>query len=251
MSLINITVDIDAPRAALRELRDKQLPFTIAKALTYTAQDGQAESRRVEGQVFKLRNDWLTYNTKIKAATKDNLVAVVYEDSRNRKGDAPDYLGDQEDGGIRGGYLKIAGAEYRAIPTKYLNPFGTVIPRELMPQNLLQAADGKYTVTVTRRIGDFKYQRNAIRRQQLVRGMSFFVVQLTNGTLAICTRIPPSQEAIPFYILTPSARVGGIFPMQETVERVVDAKFEENFHKAGLETIASDLLRGSGIEVRL
>jgi len=72
-------------------------------------------------------NDWLTYNTKIKAATKDNLVAVVYEDSATAKAMRRTTWETRKTAESAADNLKIAGAEYRAIPTKYLNPFGTVI----------------------------------------------------------------------------------------------------------------------------
>jgi len=248
---LTIKVNIDGPLKAFRDLRTNQLPFTIARALTMTAIDGQAAMRDLEGSVFTMRNDWLIRNTRIKAATRENLVAEVYEDTRNRKGSAPDYLSDQESGGVRTGFVWWNRVEYRAIPTKYLNPFNGVIPRELAAQNLLNAVDGKYTVTVTKRVGDFKYKRNAIRKQKLVQNMVFFVVTLKSGTLALCGRQARENNAIPFYVLETSAKVSPTFPAFEEVNKMAQETFPENFRRAAIETIASDLLRGSGVSVRL
>jgi hypothetical protein len=251
MPILSMSVDVDGPLKAFADLRQNQLPFTIARALTMTAQDSQAAMRELEGKVFRLRNDWLVQNTRIKAATTTNLVAQVYEDTRNRSGSAPDYLSDQETGGLRVGFVRWNGNVYRAVPTKYLNPFGGVIPRELAAQNLLGAVNGKYTITVMKRVGDFKYQRNAVRRQNRVQTMAFFVVKLKDGTLALCGRNAGSQEAIPLYILVAGAHVSGIFPAFDTVSEVATAKFPENLTKAATETIANDLLRGSGIRIKL
>lgn len=249
--MLGIRVDIDGPRAGCANLRDSQLPFTIARALTMTAQAGQAAMRALEGNVFRLRNDWLTRNTRITAATTENLTATVYEDTRNRSGSAPDYLSDQESGGTRAGFVRWNGTTYRAVPTRYLNPFNNVIPRELAAQNLLNAVDGKYTVSVLRREGDFRYQRNSVRNQRLVQGMAFFVVNLNDGTLAICGRHQGSREAIPFYILATAAQLRDIFPAYNEVQQAAEATFTANFSKAATETIANDLLRGSGLQVKL
>lgn len=244
MALLSAKVDISGPLAAFQNLRREQLPWTIARALTKTAQDAQAGTRTLEGQVFKLRNDWITRNTKITAARKTSLVASVFEDARNRKGGMGDFLGDQEYGAERDGFVVWEGRPYRVIATKYLNPFGRVIPRELQAQSLLSAVNGRYTTR--NRKGQI-----AVKDQRLVNGMVFFVVKLKSGALAICGRKPHMQEAIPFYILVTKAHLRGIFPMFPMVESIVAAKFQENFKTAALETIGNDLLRGSGLRIRL
>lgn len=246
--MLSARVNVDGPMRAFGELRREQLPWIIARALTRTAQDGQTASRRLEGEVFKLRNDWLTRNTKITPAQKTALVATVYEDARNRAGRVGDYLSDQEDGATRGGFVTVRDGEfsgtYRAIPTKYVTPFGRVIPRELLPQNLLSSVAGRYT-TFNRR------GQIALKNQRLVNGMVFFVQKLSRGDLAICGRRPGMHEALPFYILARAAQVSGRFPMAQTVIALAEERFPENFRLAAIETLGNDLLRGSGLRVKL
>jgi hypothetical protein len=244
MAILGAKVDVSGPMAAFQNLRREQLPWTIARALTKTAQAAQISVRRLEGEVFRMRNDWIVRNTKITPATKSLLVATVYEDIRNRKGIVGDYLSDQEAGGTRPGYVTVEGRRYRAIPTKYLNPFGRVIPRELLPQNLLGAVAGRFTT----------YNRKgqiALKNQRLVNGMVFFVQKLKGGDLAICGRRPHTQDALPFYILIHSARISARFPMFVTVDRVAQGTFPENLRNAAIETMGNDLLRGSGLRIKL
>jgi hypothetical protein len=244
MAILSAKVDVSGPLAAFQNLRRDQLPWTIARALTKTALAGQAASRRLEGEVFRMRNDWIVRNTKITPAQKGMLVATVYEDTRNRKGVVGDYLSDQETGATRGGYVSVEGRRYRAIPTKYLNPFGRVIPRELLPQNLIGAVAGRYT----------SFNRKGqivLKNQRLVNGMVFFVQKLKGGDLAICGRQPHSHDAKPFYILINSARIPGRFPMFATVQRVTQETFPENFRNAAIETMGNDLLWGSGLRIKL
>jgi hypothetical protein len=248
MPILAAKVDISGPLAAFENLRRDQLPWVIARTLTALAKDGQAAAQALERQVFRLRNDWIVRNTKITPAQKTRLVAEVLEDTRNRRGKVGDFLDEQETGESRRGFVVVRGGKfagvYRAIATKYVNPFGNSIPRELMPQNLLDAVNGRYTT----------YNRKgqiALKNQRLVNGMAFFVQKLTGGALAICGRRPGSQEALPFYILTPSAHLRGIFPLQRKVSEVVQARLEERFKAAAIETIGNDLLRGSGLRIKL
>jgi len=244
MPILSAKVDISGPLAAFQNLRRDQLPWTIARALTATAVAGQAASRRLEGQVFKMRNDWIVRNTKITAARKTSLVATVYEAARNRKGLVGDYLSDQESGASRGGFVLVEGRKYRAIPTKYVSPFGRVIPRELLAQNLLTAINGRFS-TINRK------GQIALRNQRLVNGMAFFVQKLTKGDLAICGRRPGQREAMPFYILVASVKLRARFPMFHTVQQMAEETFPVNFRNSAIETIGNDLLRGSGLRIRL
>ncbi len=242
MPAISIKVDIDGPRAALENLRAEQLPFTIARSLTIAAQSGQAVAREEEATVFKLRNDWTTRNTKIKAATKQNLVAEVYTDTANRATGAPDYLPGQQSGREK---VPVNGRQHIAIPTEYLKKMvgDGIIPQELRPKALLAYAQN----------GGKRMTRGGKLRSQSarIRGMVFFLQRLQSGAYAIFGRYMTDREAYPMYLLVSEVHIRGRFPMEATVEKRVQDIFPELFKKAAAETIANDMLRGSGIQVKL
>lgn len=75
---MNITVEIQADFTRLRQVF-RQFPFASALALTKTAQDVQLDERRDLSQNFVLRNNWVSQGVRIKAATKANLEAAVFQ----------------------------------------------------------------------------------------------------------------------------------------------------------------------------
>lgn len=251
MALLGIKVDVDGPMRAFKGLREEQLPFTIARALTMTAVNARDETRSLEKNVFTLRNDWTQQRTLTRAATKQSQVAEVYTDTENRTSGAPDYLPRQEDSGIKrpSGRVNVDGRSYIAVPTRYFrNKFGKIIPAELQARNLLGAVGGRFTAMRRTKGGG---RQIALRGQKIVRGYVFFVQELKGGNLAIMGRNPDGRDPEPFYILITEAHIPAIFPAFEKVESVAQAVFSENFSKAAAETMANDLLRGSGISVKL
>jgi len=241
MAILGMKVDISGPMAAFGGLRREQLPWTIARALTKTAQDARAATVDVERRVFKLRNDWVTRNTRIKPAQKTALVAEVFTDTGNRKTGAPDFLGDQQSGGER---VPVGGRMHRAVPTTYLRRMCPgVIPDELRPKAMLQYAELG---------GKRQTRRGGLRGQSAaIRGMVFFLQRLPGGSPAIYGRYITDKRAYPLYVLIPEAHLKAIFPMLQTVQDVVQARFGDNFRNAAIETIGNDLLRGSGLRVKL
>lgn len=236
-------VDVDGPLRAFKDLRENSLPFVIARALTMTAQAGQKAAQALERGVFKLRNDWTVRNTKITPATKQNLVASVYTDTSNHSSGAPDYLARQQDGGEK---VPVNGRKMLAIPTQYLRRMAPgTIPAELRPRNLLGALGGRYTA-FKRGSGQI-----ALRNQKIVNGFVFFLQTMQGGRLAIMGRYMTENEAYPFYILVPDARINARFPMDKTVIEITEREFPAMLTKAANETIANDLLQGSGVRVKL
>jgi hypothetical protein len=236
-------VDVSGPLAGCQQLRTEQLPWTLARALTMTAQQGQAASREVAGAVFKLRNDWTLQNIRIKAATKTMPVAEVNADTSNRQTGAPDYLSRQQSGGNR---VPVNGRMHIAVPTKYLLQMvgGGVIPQELRPRQLLGAVGERYTRT--KRNGQI-----ALTNQKRVRGMVFFLYPPEPQAKMIMGRYWTERQAYPFYLLIDEARIPPRFPMEQTVMALAEKNFPQNFSKAATETIANDMLRGSGLQVKL
>lgn len=89
---MKITLEATGDFKALRTVV-KQLPFATALALTRTAQDVQTEERRELAQRFTLRNNWVSNGIRIKAATKANPEAIVFQKD--------DFMVLQETGGTK------------------------------------------------------------------------------------------------------------------------------------------------------
>lgn len=242
MAILGIKVDISGPLAAFQNLRRDQLPWTIARALTKTAQDGQAAGRRLEGEVFKLRNDWTVRNTRIRPATKTELTSIVFTDTSNHVTGAPDYLGPQQDGAEK---VPHNGRMHIAIPTTYLRQItgNGPIPDRYRPRTMLQFAQAGPPTK-----GQMRKRNAAIRD-----GWYYFMQTLRSGVDCIMGRYvhDPRDAARVFYLLVTEAQIRGRFPLEKTVIQICDARFEDNFRTAALETIGNDLLRGSGLRIRL
>jgi hypothetical protein len=221
--MASFTVKVDATKyvEGVRDLEKRQLPFIMAKTLTDTVKDGQAEVKRNVRGAFKLRNTWTEQGIRITPADKrgnnGRIEADVHTDTANRATGAPDYLGLQETGGEK---VPHGGRHYLAIPTRYLRQMAPgVIPAELRPRNLLGAVGGRFAVRS--RKGQI-----AMRNQTRVRDFVFFLQKLKHGEMAILGRYITDRDAYPFYILIPEARVkkSGL-DMQKTVERVANERF--------------------------
>jgi len=236
-----VKVDISDARQKMKDLQENQLPWTIARSLTMTAQSAQGAVRKQLPSIFRLRNTWTSMNIRITAAEKKNLVAEIYTDTSNRQTGAPDYLPRQDYGGEK---FPIAGKQHIAVPTKFLQALVSngPIPEGLRPRVLMKYAD---------QAGTFTSRRGKIKAMPaLIRGMEFFLQRLKGGDYAIFGRRPNTRQPLPFYLLIPEARIKARFPMEQLVEAEVQRVYEENFRKAAIETMGSDLLRGTGIYIR-
>lgn len=246
-NVLDIKVDIDGPLRGCKILREEQLPFTVARALTMTALDARDAVRTKEAEVFELRNDWTQKRTLTKMATKTDLTAQVYTDTENRRTGAPDYMPMQEDGGTKrpSAYsVQWQGQGYLAVPTKVLRRICPgPIPAKWRPsQMLLRASMGPLTRTQMR-------QRRALIRE----GMYYFIVRAKSGALLLMGRAvgDARESAEPYYILITSAHLRGRHPVYDAVKVVVDEKFTVNFSKAVTEIGVNDRLRGTGVQVKL
>jgi hypothetical protein len=258
MALLTTSINMNGIPDALRQMVEDDLPFTIARFLTMQAQTGQEAARAGERQVFKLRNDWTTQNTKIAAATKKNLMSEVFTDTENRKSGAPDYLPRQDDGGDK---MPIAGGRYLAIPTRYLRKIAPgVIPAALRPRNLLppgakigQDYSGRFG-----RVGKAStpYPRTKLQHQTLAASYYIAFIQRTKeGTLCIFVRHGgiaskgASHDAEPWYTLISHAHIKARFPMEKLVQEAIEKTEEQNFSRAAAEVLINNALK-SGLSVK-
>ena len=104
--MFDVTSDITRAMAQLKSLAEaSQFKFAVAKALTQTAYEVQAEVKRNMPGRFTLRRQWIVQGMRVERATKTDLVATVY--SRDK------FMGFQEFGGP-----KSPLRNYIAVPTK-------------------------------------------------------------------------------------------------------------------------------------
>jgi hypothetical protein len=94
----------------------------------------------------------------------------------------------------------------------------------------------------------------------ILNGFAFFVgaVETGKAQLAVYARKAGAADdrrgnrgIEPWWWLVSSVSKKAIFPAMLEVEKVVDDSFSRNFSKAAEEVVANDLLRGSGVSVKL
>lgn len=254
--MLNISCDLNGVDTELQKLIGEDLPFTIARFLTMSAQDGQEAARASERSVFKTRNDWTVRNTKITPATKAKLIAEVYTDTSNRQSGAPDYLPRQQDGGEK---VPVAGHRFLAIPTTYLRKVAPgIIPDALRPKNLLPAGvevGQEYTGSFVLKGSRPRRALGRDARKKLGSGEFIaFIQQAKSGTLCIFVRhggigYRSAEAAEPFYTLVREAHVKARFPMEDIVSKVVQDNIDRNFDRAAAEVLVNNAL-ASGLRVQ-
>ena len=118
--MLSVESDIAKAIAKLKSITEAQQPrFSVAKALTDTAKDVQAEVRKNMPQRFTLRRQWVVQGIRFEKATKETLTATIY--SRDK------FMGLQELGGP-----KSPLRQYLAIPTRAVRR---------TPKDIIKAAD--------------------------------------------------------------------------------------------------------------
>jgi hypothetical protein len=109
---ISIQSDIDKAVQRLQAVcAPGQLQFAVAKALTATAREVQAEVRAQMPRRFTLRRDWVVKGIMTRQATKRDLEAIVY--SRDKFMNLQEYGGAKDP---RGNYLAVPTSMVRRTP---------------------------------------------------------------------------------------------------------------------------------------
>lgn len=151
MPILSIAVDTKAVTAAVKGIRDDQIPFATALALTRTAQDVQAEIRRQLPQRFTIRNSWVSKGIVISKATKRQLYAIV----RSRD----DFMVLQETGGT-----KAPRGRHLAVPQGIRGSDREIVTRGKRPRAALRK---KRTFVATIRGKEGIWQRTTKKRNPI------------------------------------------------------------------------------------
>lgn len=203
--MLNIKVDgVQELIDSLDDLSRRELPFAVAKALTKTAQDVQAQVLADLPGKFTLRTGWSSPRTpfgfKIEKATKQSWTAKVYTK-------AP-WMMLQEAGGI-----KTAPGKRLAIPFVFrssLKP-GIVFGAKRTKRDLIQSKDKP---------------RNL--------GPGTFELKSKSGNVMLAQRTGKGKRSVLriLYALEPQANVKRRLFFGETAQAVVDTKWRGNMADA-------------------
>lgn len=94
-----VKISIKSNAAEVKKLMDhywKQIPFATARALTWTAKEAQKDIIAHTKEAFTIRKSWLErgkFSVRVAPATKDNLVASIWNDAV--------WMMDHEEGALR------------------------------------------------------------------------------------------------------------------------------------------------------
>lgn len=91
---VRVIDDVERLTRNLDDAAKRQLPFALARALTWTAKDAQSDVREDLPKKFTLRNAWVKNGIRITPATKASPEAVV--------GSLEPFMQRQETGGPKG-----------------------------------------------------------------------------------------------------------------------------------------------------
>ena len=138
-----MNVEIKVTDSALPMLKgaEKQLPFAMARALTWVAEDVKFKMAEQVGQVFTVRDPWVKSPGRWEvtpARKQDHPNQVSRVDLDTQAG----FLADFETGKVRfpgdRAYDRIAAAHNEIyLPTKAIRPaFGGSVPQALRPKNI-------------------------------------------------------------------------------------------------------------------
>jgi len=186
-------------------LEKQQFRFAIAKALTTTAKQVQAEVQKNMRTRFQIRRDWVIKGIRIEAAKKADLLAVVY--SRD------DFMGRQEYGTDK----RPKRDKYLAIPLKAVRKSKSDIIRAVdLPNNL-----GKAQATMFRG-GKSKDIKGA--------GGTVFFMKIS-GKLYLCRR-RKNKDVEKMYLLVPRAKIPKRLNLEQDAQAITARNFGQNLKDA-------------------
>jgi hypothetical protein len=225
MAVPAIKVDIAGALAGLRTIREDQIPFATAHALTLTAKYAADQVKAKLPAQFRLRNTWTERGIGILMATKTNLTAWVTFERW--------YMYWQEAGGVR-----VGRRQYIAVP---LDPkLRQNVPANMRPKVLL--AQTNLTAM---------YGKSQIRNYAIAASYNKGFILKANGKLYIATRMGKTTakkrrllgqhdpDLHILYVLVPRVNMPKRLHMEETVRQAVRDTFNQNFARSMQDAIST------------
>jgi hypothetical protein len=215
-----IKVNIAAAMAGLQRVRQDQIPFATAKALTNVAQAARDAVKIKLPSQFRLRNEWTERGVEATMATKANPVALV---TLNRY-----YMYLQEQGGV-----KIAKRNYIAVP---LDPqLRNRIPSNMRPRVLLAQTDLQGMVSGLKSQARIRAISKTYNAGFLIKSGSRLYIAIRTGTATARKRMLRGQRdpnVKILYVLVPQTKIPSRLHMHQTVEKTVRDQFQRYFAEA-------------------
>lgn len=204
MFRIDVRMDLKRFERELDDLARRQLPFAVARALTWTARDARDEVRKQVARRFVTRSKWVERGIVFRSATKRMPVAVV--------GSRDWFMADHEDGATRWPFK----GRHRAAPLAVRKNARQKITKAKRPKALL-AKGGRRKFFVQRlKTGRAKGQFAVLRRA----GRDRYPLQV-------------------LYLLEAQTKIRPKFGFRKTVERTVARRLRKNFGKSLAQALAT------------
>jgi hypothetical protein len=215
----SIRVVISGALAQLKAAREDQIPFATAKALTNTAQAARDAVRQKLPSQFHLRNSYTEQGVQATMATKTNLTAWVTFDRR--------YMYWQEVGGV-----KIARVNYIAVP---LDPqLRQRIPTNMRPRVLLAQADLEGMLAGYKSQSRIRAISKTYNSGFLIKsgGKIYIAIRTGRATRKSMLKGQRDPNVRILYVLVPETKIPKRLHMYETVQQVVQSRFNQFFAEA-------------------
>ena len=226
---------IDDAIKSLDALEKEQLPFALALTATWTAQDVQAEEKKVIASVFDNPSPYVINSVRVKAAKKNNPIAAVWvnDGSTGSGGNIAETLSAEIWGGKRKpkGFTRVMrskgilkGGQYLvAAPNAKRNQYG----------NISKASLKKV-------ISDLENPESKKGR------IKYFMLNNDSGVSSAWNNVIWKKlgrnDMEPFLIITDEApSYKKRLPFYEVAERIINKQFPINFEKAMDYAIASSI----------
>lgn len=204
MFRIDVRMDLKRFERELDDLARTQLPFAIARALTWTAKEARDEVRKQVARRFVTRSKWVERGIQSRSATKKLPVATV--------GSRDWFMADHEDGAAR----RPLKGKHRASPLGVRKNVRQKITKAKRPKALL-AKGGR---------------------------RKFFVQRLKSGRaagqFAVLRRAGRDRYPLQvLYLLEKQTKIKPKFGFRKTVERTVARRLRKNFGKSLAQALAT------------
>lgn len=227
---ITVKIDDTALKTAIDNMQKKDIPFAIARALTWTAKDAQTDVKNEMQKVFDKPTRYTLNSTYVIPAKKDNLQAIVgMKDQASGSVPAFRYLKAEMDGGPR----KDKSSEKKVKRGGMVNAFEQSIPGEAMGIDQYGNMRSSQRKMVYAAIGNGGKSTGK-------RAFSFFIGRPGGGKLPLGIWQRTKDGVRPWVIFVSSARYRKKLDYEGIVARSVQRTFDDNFEKSFMKIMSDN-----------